>query len=213
MLRVVGSVKGATTDEPIVAVTFDDGPDPFYTSRLLDLLRRQGVKATFFVLADRVEEYPELALRICEEGHEVALHGGDHSRLTECSVSQVVACIRDGRRRVEAITGRRIRLFRPPYGAQSAVSYAVARLCGMQVVGWTMDPKDWCDDHGGDDPSISTSWMTDDVGPGGVVLLHDGRDVIAERLLKELDVRDMQVVTVSELLARGRPVRYCWFNQ
>ena len=209
-LRLAGSIRGATTAEPVVALTFDDGPTAGGTEVVLDLLRRFDARATFFVLADGVEQHPELAIRMRAEGHEIALHGADHRRLTKASRKEVVTSVRAGRERVEAVIGTRVRLFRPPFGAQSVFSYAVARLSGMQVVGWTLDPQDWREDV--DHMDQSTAWMTDGVAPGGVVLLHDGRDVIAERLLKELDVRNIRAVTVSELLASGRPVRFRWFH-
>jgi peptidoglycan/xylan/chitin deacetylase (PgdA/CDA1 family) len=210
VLPVIGSIRGVTTAAPQVALTFDDGPTMFGTGPQLDLLARFGAKATFFLLAERAEQHPELVRRMREEGHEIALHGVDHRRLTECSPRDVIALVRDGRRRLEAIAGTRVRLFRPPFGAQSAFSYAAARLSGMEVIGWTLDPQDWREAEG--QPSEATAWMTDGVAPGGMVLLHDGRDVIAERLLKELGVRDIRAVTVSELLTCGRPVRFRWFH-
>ena len=84
-LRLVGSIRGATTAEPVVALTFDDGPTAGGTEVVLDLLRRFGARATFFVLADRVEQHPEVAIRVRAEGHEIALHGADHRRLTKAS--------------------------------------------------------------------------------------------------------------------------------
>lgn len=113
----LGSVRGGRPAGATVAVTFDDGPDPATTPRLLDLLAEEGGRATFFVLAGRAEAHPELVGRLVAEGHEVGLHGPDHRPLTSLPTGDLTAHLRAGRDRLAAVLGRPVTLFRPPYGS------------------------------------------------------------------------------------------------
>jgi peptidoglycan/xylan/chitin deacetylase (PgdA/CDA1 family) len=214
VVRAIGSLRAAVTTEPVVALTFDDGPVPDGTRRVLDLLAEHEARATFFVLADRVETQAELALRIGAEGHEIGLHGVGHRRLTQCSRSEVLEAIRAGRKRLEAVIGKPVRLFRPPYGAQSAFSYAVARLCGMTVVGWSVDSLDWDEEAG----ESTIADVVARVRPGDIVLLHDtlvplpDHPLVAQQLLDRFSSEGMRGVTVSEMVSTGRAVRSRWFE-
>ena len=126
-LRGISSVKGTTTEEPVVALTFDDGPDPETTPAVLELLARAGARATFFMLVDRAEAHPELVSETVGAGHEVGLHGLDHTRLTTLPPTEVYRRLRDGRDRLSRLVGAPIRLFRAPHGAQRVATVAAAR--------------------------------------------------------------------------------------
>jgi peptidoglycan/xylan/chitin deacetylase (PgdA/CDA1 family) len=220
----LGSFLGVETTAPVAALTYDDGPDPAATPGLLDVLRGAGVRATFFVLADQVDAYPDLARALVAEGHEVALHGEDHRHLATLSPREVVATITRAKRRVEAVVGSRLRLYRPPFGYQNPVSYAVTRSLGMAVVGWTADGDDWLDLP----PADVASRVLDELAPGGIVLLHDrcaplpgqGTAPMAAGLDRPAVLRALLAAsgphwrfgTVTALRDAGRPVVRPWFE-
>src|SRR5690606_31367339 len=110
------------------------GPDPFVTPRLLDLLAANRASATFFVLTEHALRQPALIRRMLAEGHEVGLHADRHERLTAVSAAQLRRRLTEARHALESVTGREVRWFRPPYGAQSLTTYFVVRRCGLDVV-------------------------------------------------------------------------------
>ncbi|MEY2591849.1 MAG: hypothetical protein QOJ67_3833 [Acidimicrobiaceae bacterium] len=220
--RLAGSVKGAATDDPVVAFTFDDGPDAEATPAIAEILEAHGATATFFVLADRAERHPAVLKRLLAEGHEIGLHGARHTRLTTASLAETIAVIRGGRHRLEQVTGRAVRWFRPPFGAQSVTSYAVARLTRLEVVGWSASAADWLD-GGGDRVAAALA----DLRPGGIVMLHDryesdpldvrdapeiDRVALLGSLLQGIDGRGWRAMDLSRMLD-GRGVRRsAWFK-
>jgi len=109
----ISSVAAVATDEPVVSLTYDDGPDPQFTPGILDALAAAGARATFFVMVEPAERHPDLIARILAEGHEVALHGIDHARLNHLPVRRSAGLIREARRRLEAVTGRPVTLSAP----------------------------------------------------------------------------------------------------
>jgi peptidoglycan/xylan/chitin deacetylase (PgdA/CDA1 family) len=171
LLRPVSCTMCVATTDAVVALTYDDGPDPAHTPGLLDLLADRGVRATFFVLADAAVAHPELVRRIVAEGHELALHGADHTRLPTLPDHEAVAVVADARRRVEAVAGVPVRLFRPPYGAHTVGSLRGWRALGLDVVIWSGWAADWYDDA----PEAVTARARRSVHPGGFLLLHDTR--------------------------------------
>jgi peptidoglycan/xylan/chitin deacetylase (PgdA/CDA1 family) len=171
LLRPVSCTMCVDTSDRVVSLTYDDGPDPAQTPALLDLLADRGVRATFFVLADAAVAHPGLVRRIVAEGHELALHGADHTRLSTLPDREAVAVVADARRRVEAVAGVPVRLFRPPYGAHTAGSLRGWRALGLDVVIWSGWAADWYDDA----PEAVTARARRAVHPGGILLLHDTR--------------------------------------
>jgi peptidoglycan/xylan/chitin deacetylase (PgdA/CDA1 family) len=171
LLRPVSCTMCVDTSDRVVSLTYDDGPDPAQTPALLDMLADRGVRATFFVLADAAVAHPGLVRRIVAEGHELALHGADHTRLSTLPDREAVAVVADARRRVEAVAGVPVRLFRPPYGAHTAGSLRGWRALGLDVVIWSGWAADWYDDA----PEAVTARARRAVHPGGILLLHDTR--------------------------------------
>ena len=219
----LGSIRGARTGERVIALTFDDGPDPSSTSGVLDVLSRRGVSATFFVLVDRAEAHPELIARLLADGHEVGLHGVDHTRLTHLPPAKVGDHIAEGARRLARVTGAKPRWFRPPYGAQTLRSFLCARRIGMEVVVWSTDCEDWAERSEADIAEKATAAAT----PGGVILLHDSlaanpgesppqvaidRAKVAELLLDGLARRGYRPVSMTRLLQQGKAHRTAWFR-
>ncbi|WP_337060153.1 polysaccharide deacetylase family protein [Kineococcus sp. G2] len=225
-LRGASTVLCADTDERVVALTYDDGPDPEQTPALLDVLAERSVRATFFVLVERAEAHPGIVRRALDEGHEVELHGIDHTRLSALGTREAVARVREGKDRLEQVTGRPVRFFRPPYGAQTLPQVLGFRSLGLEVVLWSGWAQDWVHDEV---PAVAGR-IVRPFSPGAVILLHDTRgdpDVgdpaelprfsRAEALSHALDLLPADVAaapwsyaTLGQLLA-GRPaVRAVW---
>ena len=196
-----------------VAITFDDGPDPEWTPRILDILRRHQVKATFFVTGANAEKHPALLRRILNEGHEVGSHTFTHANLAEVSGHQVELELNATQRVIEAATGRSTRLFRPPYDADSRPEDPVhlrairlAQALGYLTVLEQIDPQDWAR------PGVSEILrrVRDQRGKGSLILLHDaGGDrsqtvEVLPRLLEALTQRGDRVVSLAELLGTTR---------
>lgn len=219
----LGSLKGCRTDTPVVALTYDDGPDPVGTPAVLAALAHAGVTATFFQLVERAERHPELVRQVLAAGHEIGLHGIDHGRLTGLPAAEVARRLREGRQRLAAVTGQPARWFRPTYGAQSVRGYLVTRRAGMLPVVWGPTVADWVD--GG--PTEVARRAIGAVAPGAVVLLHDGfelppgdptpaptfdRGEVTAALLELLAERGYTATSVSGLLDHGRPWRTAWYR-
>jgi len=211
--KPLGSVNGAETEDPVVAITFDDGPHPDHTPAILEALAARNAKATFFFIAHRAESFPELARTVVEEGHEVGLHGLDHLPLPLLTTRAVVDRVRNGRHVLEGVINRRVGLFRPPYGRQTLRTYAVVRLAGMQVVGWTALCEDWKIL----DPDEITDRAVARLEPGGILLLHDflsgnvsrprplpqfDRALMVAQLLDKLEEKGLESHTVTDLITR-----------
>lgn len=220
VLAPVGSVNGARTDDPVLGLTFDDGPDPVSTPAVLDALARHRARATFFVLADRAEEHPDAVRATVAAGHEIGMHGPDHRRLP--SVAEPERWLADGVRRLEAVAGVPIRRFRPPFGSQTLGTYRAARRQRLEVVVWAADVADWIDD-----PAAVVRLGLERARPGAVMLLHDAfapdpsdpepapsldRAGILDALLPGWIERGYSLESVAGLLRGRRPSTTAWFR-
>ena len=153
-----------------VALTFDDGPDETHTPRLLEILARAGVRATFFVVGRRVEQSPSLVRAIIEEGHSIGSHSQTHPEPWRTPLRAVLLDYDEGRRTLERVVGQKVGLFRPPYGwvtARSALGLLRRRL---QPWTWSLDPEDWHPRA----TAASIAEVAEAMRGGDVVLLHDG---------------------------------------
>lgn len=157
-----------------VALTFDDGPSPEHTPKVLDLLDEAGVVATFFVIGRKAEAHPELVRRIVERGHAVGVHGYVHDRLFSLrSPAFVEADLRRAVGALERITGRRPTLFRPPVGHSNAVIARAARRLGLTIVGWSVRGLDGLARARADRVAARVAPRLRD---GAIVLLHDAAE-------------------------------------
>ena len=151
------------------ALTFDDGPDPVWTPRLLACLDEQGARATFFVMAGRAAAHPWLIARMRAQGHEIALHCVRHIRHTEIDERTLRHDTRSGLRLLERL-GVRVRHWRPPWGVTTAASRSIAAELGLELVRWDLDTHDWS----GDSADAMHARVASGMRAGSVVLMHDG---------------------------------------
>lgn len=153
-----------------VALTFDDGPHPEHTPRLLDALAEAGIAATFFVVGREAESHPELVARAVREGHAIGHHSWTHSEPTETSAQQL---LEETGRTIEllaSITGRRHDRFRPPKGALTAAKFAALWRADQRIVLWSADPRD----YQMTEAAHLRQWARQHQPRGGeIVLLHD----------------------------------------
>ena len=220
--RALGSVNGSLSARE-VAVTLDDGPDPDVTPRVLDVLAERGAAATFFVLVSQARRHPDLVRRAVAEGQEVALHGIDHRRITRGSHAQAVAYLRAAREELEDLAGVEVRLFRPPFGAQSVSTWLAARRAGLTVVAWTCDGDDWVDR----DVALVAETSMARLEPGGILLLHERLEPDPERdapttgfdrarlvdlVLDAVTARGWRAVTVGRLISDAPARRTLWLR-
>jgi len=187
-----------------VALTFDDGPHPQNTPRLLDILAEHGVRATFFVIGTRVRRYPEIARRIVAEGHELGNHTWQHPLLTEYGDGGVLSEIDRTQEVIWQTVGQVPATFRPPYGA---ISPRQSRMLhdqrNLPSVNWSVDPQDWQRPGA----SVVARRMVEGARPGAIILAHDihGATVSAvPEAINGLRARGFGCVTLSELLGWGR---------
>lgn len=198
--------RGSASSKKI-ALTFDDGPFPYYTAMILDILKKYDVKATFFVVGQMVKIYPHLAKRIVEDGHEIANHSYTHPMLNGLSKKRAHAEIVNTHAIIKKITGQVPHFFRPPYGSYQKTAYSIAEQNGYTIVLWSSDCRDWSK------PGVQhivnkVMWK---IKPGDIVLLHDGggnriqtvkaTEIIIRQLIKD----NYEMVTLSEMFGAKEP--------
>lgn len=161
-----------TTGSSTVALTFDDGPDPTWTPQMLDLLKQQGIKATFCLVGVHVRDHPELVARIVREGHTLCNHSWSHDvKLGEKTPEEIRADLaRTSAEIRKAVPGARIPYYRQPGGKWTAGIVSTAKALGMAPLGWSVDPSDWA--KPGTQPIIDR--VTQHTFAGAIVLMHDG---------------------------------------
>lgn len=153
-----------------IALTFDDGPHPEWTPRILDALAAAGAKATFFVIGERADRYPDIVRRLAAEGHAVGHHSWTHSEPGSTSARVLLQEIRRTRALLEQLTGRPAPLFRPPHGKLTALKLLAVWWERNAVVLWNKDPKDF----GLPDAAALLAWAErQPLVAGDIVLLHD----------------------------------------
>ena len=167
--RLLPTLSGRS-HTPHVALTFDDGPDPVSTPAFLDQLGRLGVRATFFLLGTQLRAEPQLARRIVDEGHEVAVHGWLHRPHLLQAPWQVAADLAHSCACIDAATGTTPRFWRPPNGILTGAGLLAARRRALQPVLWTADGRDWIAEA---TAASVFARLERQLTAGGTVLLHD----------------------------------------
>jgi peptidoglycan-N-acetylglucosamine deacetylase len=214
----LGTITHVATQSPVAALTFDDGPDPAWTPRLLEILAAHGARATFFMLGRAAERYPDVVQSAARGGHAIGNHSWDHPSFALVRGPERRAQIR---RCARAVGAHGIRLFRPPFGQQTLASRIDAFRLGYRVVTWNVVAWDWLD--------RGAAWMTGEllahIRPGSIVLLHDSladggysegshadREDMLTAVSNVLQVLEntLTFVTVPELMTHGRAQRAPW---
>jgi len=205
-------------NDKVVALTFDDGPHPEHTDRLLQILKDNGAVATFFVLGDNVEKYPEVAKRIYDSGNEIGTHSYDHTDLMKLSADQVIS-EQYGKTNdiLEEAVGARALFDRPPYGSMSDDR---AVELGREQIMWSVDPEDWKDEYKTTDKLIDNIFNgTNSNGikaaDGSIILSHDIHKTTVDAydaIIKEFINQGYKFVTVSQMMQiaeiRGKEIGY-----
>lgn len=203
-------IKEVDTKEKMIALTFDDGPSPSFTGRILDILKQYNAKATFFIIGEQAEKLPELVKRQINEGHEIGNHMYRHREVFQMPAPEIREDLERSHRVIGDITGKPIKLYRPTSGYYNENIVGVAWSLEYMVVLWSIDSKDWS----GMKPGAIAKKILKKVKPGSIVLFHDlggYRDTTVKALeivLPELARRGYRFLTVSELLEKPGHSRF-----
>ena len=184
-------------DQKMIAITFDDGPHPTNTQKILDALEKYDGRATFFMLGQNAEAYPDAVKAVYESGSEIGIHTWNHPQLTKLSSDKILKQVQDTSDVIYELTGFRPKLVRPPYGAINET--VKTTLKDYPLICWNIDSEDWKSK----DETVFVPHVMKDVSDGDIVLLHDIHSTTvpgAEKIIKQLAEQGYQLVTVSELL-------------
>lgn len=187
--------------QPVVALTFDDGPHPDFTPRLLDTLKKEGIKATFFMVGRCVVSYPNVVKRIVDEGHEIASHSWSHPLLTSLSNASLDSQMQRTHDAIIKACGVTPTLYRPPYGASRlSQRKRIHDSFGYLSILWDVDPLDW-------QPPRNSQKVHDRIlaqtRAGSIILCHDIHETTVDAMpatIADLKARGFQFMTVTQLI-------------
>jgi peptidoglycan/xylan/chitin deacetylase (PgdA/CDA1 family) len=199
----------AHVNEKVVALTFDDGPSPVWTPKILDELRNAGVKATFFMLGEHAEKYPDVARLVARQGHEIENHTYSHHVLIYYTMDELENEIKKAEQAIRGTTGVTTRYFRPPKAWLTAAEKNKIKELGYTTVLWSLNSKDWV----AFDDKYIVRYLVRHIRPGDIILFHDSGGVFSAeggdrhetvlsigRLIGKLRGQGYRFVTVNELL-------------
>lgn len=198
----IGVYHNRTNDGNMIALTFDDGPHPKYTRKILDILDEYGIPATFFFVGENVSYYPDTAREVVKRGHEIGNHTYSHPRVSKQSEAafreELVRC----EDVIKQVTGVHPKVFRPPQGSWNQRVYEVARQRDYSVILWDLDTLDWA--HTPSDKIAS--YILENAKSGNIILMHDYHSGCCTTLdalrmfIPNLIEQGYRFVTVSELI-------------
>ena len=193
-------VSKILTNRKVVALTFDDGPNPKTTPRVLAILEAKQVKATFFVLGENIDKFPKVFAQEVIAGHEIGNHGYSHALLPKISKTQIEDEIETTANRIRTLAPTPT-LFRPPEGKYDKNIIDIANNYHYTIILWSIDPQDWSS------PPVNkvVDTVLNNIKPGSIILLHDGLYPLPTpealgTIIDRLKEQDYELVTVSELL-------------
>ncbi|WP_161882257.1 polysaccharide deacetylase family protein [Deinococcus alpinitundrae] len=198
-----GLLYGGNVLRPVAALTFDDAPHPMYEPLLLDLLRRDQIRATFFVIGRNARAYPYFVRDMVQQGHEVGNHTYHHVRLPALPLPAAITELSLTNQTLRGLTGQPVKYFRPPGGDYTPQTLDAARALGLTTVFWTDDPADFQNPGDG----VLESRFDRRLHPGGIILLHDNAQetlAVFGAFLAYARKRGVTLTTVSGLLG-GKP--------
>ncbi|KPL60284.1 polysaccharide deacetylase family protein [Rossellomorea vietnamensis] len=195
------AVASTGLGEKYVALTFDDGPDPHVTPRILNVLKEHDVQATFFMLGSQAENYPAVAKSVAEAGHEIGNHTDHHKDLTKIGREQMVQEVMVSRQKIISATKEVPVILRPPYGAINSDVETIANDNGTSLVLWSVDSLDWENKNA----AAINRVVQKEIAPGAIILLHDVHSTTADALptlLTTLEKEGYRFLTVSQLQSK-----------
>lgn len=199
------SYRSVRVAGPYLSQTFDDGPHPVNTPELLNLLAKNDIKATFFMIGTNVQRYPDIVKRMVDEGHEVGNHSWSHPALNQLSAADVDFQISRTQEAIVNACGVTPKLMRPPYGAFNNSLIATMRSSyGLTTVFWSVDPQDWKRPGA----SVVASRILSGAQNGSIILAHDIHAPTIQAMytvLPGLKLRGFKPVTVGQLIAMELP--------
>lgn len=182
-----------------VAITFDDGPHPQYTEKILNVLKKHNLKASFFCVGKHIEGNEGLFKRIVGEGHSVGNHSFSHSFFFPLySKKRMIEDMRACEDRIRDITHQKVETFRPPFGVTNPTISKAIKEFDYQVIGWSLRSFDTCSKH-----QKVLNKIRKRLSPGSVILLHDSlpdSDVLLERIINLIDKQGYTIVALSDLM-------------
>lgn len=194
----------ANVDGPYIAMTFDDGPSPETTPRLLDILKQRNIKATFFMIGQNAERNPDIVKRILADGHEIGNHSWTHPQLAKLPDDRVTEEITKTQNAIKNAAGYTPKLLRPPYGSITARQKEwIENQFGLSVILWSVDPFDWKRPGA----SVIQQRILAGARPGAIILSHDIHKQTVDSMPATLDAlaaKGYKFVTVSQLIAMNR---------
>lgn len=197
-------LRSVPVDGNYIAITFDDGPHPVNTPKILDILKEYDVKATFFSLGKNVLRHKKIAQRIVAEGHEIQNHSWSHRDYSKLNSEEIRADLEETSKVIKEITGKEPHLFRPPYGKLAdGQGEWISRELGYRLVYWSIDPKDW--KRPGSE--VITTRVVSNAQKGAILLLHDIHEDTTEampEILGHLKRLGFKFITVSRLAAMAK---------
>ena len=183
-----------------VALSFDDGPYDQLTEEYIEVLKKYDVEATFFLVGNRVERFPELAEKIAKTGFDIGSHSYAHAQLTKRNPPWIVKDLEKTKASIKKASGVDVKLFRPPYGDCNQAVLKAAMAQDLITVKWNVDPKDWQVD----DPAKIVENILTNSTDGSIILMHEGRESTLEALpqiISGLRAKGFEIVSVAELLS------------
>jgi len=195
-------IYAVDTSEKKLAISFDAAWGADHTERLLEILKEYNVETTFFLTGIWVRKYPEMVKKIAAAGHEIGNHSSTHPHCAALSPKEIEKEIRETEEMIYNLTGKRTRLFRPPFGEYNNKVIETAEGLGYQVIQWSVDSLDWQDI--GKEEIIDR--VLEKVHPGAIVLFHNNAKYTPEALpviLKNLQEQGYKIVPISDLLLKG----------
>ena len=198
------SYSRVSVNGPYIAMTFDDGPHPTHTPRLLDMLKQRNIKATFYVIGNSAKRHPEILRRMIREGHEIGNHTMTHAYLTKLSDASIRRELKTAHQAIFAATGVHPRTVRPPYGAtNSRIKTLMYKEFRYPSIMWSVDPEDWKRPGS----SVVANRLIRGADNGGILLAHDIHAPTIQAMPAALDGllrKGYRFVTVSQLISLER---------
>jgi peptidoglycan/xylan/chitin deacetylase (PgdA/CDA1 family) len=206
---LAGGIRGSKQ----IALTYDDGPNDPHTLKLLDVLAKHGVRATFFMIGRYVQQRPDIARAVAQAGHIIGNHTFAHPLLIFKPEAQTRSQLVDCQQALEDVVGKHSNLFRPPFGGRRPATLRIARELGLQTVMWNVTGYDW----NAPPAAVIEKRVARQIRGGDLILLHDGGHrtmgvdrsqtvIVTDNLIQRYRDQGYEFVTVEEMRAVSNPL-------